>query len=31
MGGWYSDITSEVVTLDGGEGGPAFEMNYKTK
>ena len=31
MGGWLSDITSEIVALDGGKGGPAFEMNYKTK
>ena len=31
MGGWLSDTTSEILSLDGGKGRPAFEMNYKTK
>ena len=31
MGGWLSDSTSEILSLDGGKGRPAFEMNYKTK
>jgi len=31
MGGWFSGTTSEIVPIDGGKGGTAFDMKYKTK
>jgi len=31
MGGWLSATTTELLPLDGGEGVPSFELEYKTK
>jgi len=31
MGGWYSDTTTELLSLEGGQGVPSFEMEYRTK
>jgi len=30
MGGFDSPTTSEIVNIDGGQGGPAFDLKYRT-
>merc|ERR1712106_418861 len=30
-GGWLSDTTTELVSLEGGQGKPSFELEYRTK
>jgi len=31
MGGWLSDTTTELLSLEGGQGKPSFELEYRTK
>ena len=30
MGGWLSDTTTELLSLEGGHGKPSFELEYRT-